>query len=213
MDNEKIPSHVIFANAELEELTNLKRTKVLASEKTIRHDWSQTETCVFFTLYKKNIQANSFLYFVKSDYIFLTIKINDEEVYAIDTFLFSEIEPSKTRINITPMKVEVTLEKETKGLKWIQISKVEKDITSEKKENLLNPFSGKSTQEWDNLTKTLKEEDEGESIDHFFRKIYKDGDDDTRRAMIKSFQTSHGTVLSTNWKDVKNKNYEKVGGM
>lgn len=32
---------------------------------------------------------------------------------------------------------------------------------------------------------------------------------DTRRAMIKSFQTSGGTVLSTNWKEVAEKDYEK----
>ena len=34
-------------------------------------------------------------------------------------------------------------------------------------------------------------------------------DEDTRRAMIKSYQTSGGTVLSTNWKEVKEKDYEK----
>lgn len=32
---------------------------------------------------------------------------------------------------------------------------------------------------------------------------------DTRRAMIKSYQTSGGTVLSTNWKEVREKEYEK----
>lgn len=31
----------------------------------------------------------------------------------------------------------------------------------------------------------------------------------TRRAMIKSYQTSGGTVLSTNWKEVAEKDYEK----
>ncbi|EUT86138.1 hypothetical protein PFAG_02597 [Plasmodium falciparum Santa Lucia] len=56
----------------------------------------------------------------------------------------------------------------------------------------------------------LIKEDKDESVDYFFKKIYNEGDDDTKRAMIKSFQTSGGKVLSTNWKDVKNKQYEQV---
>jgi suppressor of G2 allele of SKP1 len=34
------------------------------------------------------------------------------------------------------------------------------------------------------------------------------GDEDTRRAMMKSFVESNGTVLSTNWKEVGEKPVE-----
>lgn len=42
----------------------------------------------------------------------------------------------------------------------------------------------------------------GDPVNHFFKKLYKDADEDTRRAMMKSYVESNGTALSTNWKEV-----------
>ena len=38
-----------------------------------------------------------------------------------------------------------------------------------------------------------------------FQDLYAKADEDTRRAMNKSYQESNGTVLSTNWKEVGSK--------
>ena len=43
---------------------------------------------------------------------------------------------------------------------------------------------------------------------NFFKQIFANGDPKKRQAMIKSFQTSGGTVLSTDWDDVSKKDYE-----
>ncbi|SBT71112.1 calcyclin binding protein, putative [Plasmodium malariae] len=209
MDNATPTSDNVFTNTELDKLNKLKHSKLAVNESIIRSDFSQTDSSVFFTIYKKNVEKDNFLYYIRDDYLFLTILINEDEIYSLKKNLFSKILPLQTRINVTPMKVEVILEKEVKDLEWSQLEKKEKSIPLQKKENILNPFSGKSTQEWDKLTQSIKEEDDEGGIDNFFKKIYEQGDDDTKRAMIKSFQTSCGTVLSTNWKDVQNKNYEK----
>lgn len=44
--------------------------------------------------------------------------------------------------------------------------------------------------------------DVSDPVQGFFQKIYKDADPDTKRAMIKSYQESNGTSLSTNWSEV-----------
>lgn len=72
-----------------------------------------------------------------------------------------------------------------------------------------------STRDWDAIERDLKKDEENEkpegeeAMNKLFQQIYGDASDDTRRAMVKSFQTSGGTVLSTNWDEVAETDYEK----
>lgn len=73
------------------------------------------------------------------------------------------------------------------------------------------PKGSRARNKWDNLD--LDEERAGEKdgqkgegndeLQGFFQKLYADADDDTRKAMMKSYQESGGTHLSTNWSEVK----------
>ncbi|EWC47477.1 hypothetical protein DRE_00445 [Drechslerella stenobrocha 248] len=49
----------------------------------------------------------------------------------------------------------------------------------------------------------LDDDTTADPVNGFFRKLYKDADPDTQRAMMKSYVESNGTALSTNWADVK----------
>mmetsp|Transcript_29255 Transcript_29255/g.79138 ORF Transcript_29255/g.79138 Transcript_29255/m.79138 type:complete len:424 (+) Transcript_29255:160-1431(+) len=78
--------------------------------------------------------------------------------------------------------------------------------------NKPRPYAGH--RDWDAIEKNIEEDEkkekpEGdEAMNQLFKQIYANANEDTRRAMVKSFQTSGGTVLSTNWDEVKNKDYE-----
>ena len=70
------------------------------------------------------------------------------------------------------------------------------------------PTSSSKYHDWDKLAANIETDEKDEkkegdaALNDLFQKIYKDADDDTRRAMNKSFQESGGTVLSTNGKDI-----------
>jgi suppressor of G2 allele of SKP1 len=53
----------------------------------------------------------------------------------------------------------------------------------------------------------LDDDEEGDPLNGFFKKLYKDASPDTRRAMMKSYIESNGTALSTNWEDVSKKTF------
>lgn len=54
----------------------------------------------------------------------------------------------------------------------------------------------------------IDEYEDGDPANAFFKKLYAGADPDTRRAMVKSFQESGGTALSTDWGEVKKKKVE-----
>lgn len=68
--------------------------------------------------------------------------------------------------------------------------------------------SEKKTEEEDSAGEEEDDEFGGDPANAFFAKLYKNADPDTKRAMMKSFQESNGTTLSTDWKDVGSRTIE-----
>lgn len=79
------------------------------------------------------------------------------------------------------------------------------------------PTSSKKTTNWDALAQSALEEEEkskegassgpnsggDKQLNELFQKLYANATDEQRRAMIKSYQESNGTALSTDWSTVK----------
>lgn len=149
--------------------------------------------------------------------------------------LFAQIDPSQSKFNISPFKIEIELYKTKQGLKWSNLEGTEPIInksTEEQKSEIpaavLDPSVEKAPsyptssrngpKDWDALASSAlksekkdgakdtggdSDEEGGDAMDSFFKKLYKNADPDTKKAMMKSFQESNGTSLSTVWADVK----------
>jgi suppressor of G2 allele of SKP1 len=89
--------------------------------------------------------------------------------------------------------MELQLVKETSHKNWPKL--LAESLPEEAKS--YNPSSSKVKRDWDKIEKDLEREiaKEGDPLNEMFKQIYSQGDENTRKAMIKSFQTSGGTVL------------------
>ena len=141
--------------------------------------------------------------------------------YTISPF-FSKIEKSKSSFRITPHKIEIVLQKAMPGLKWASLegtapieSITAPEPTPKIPEEVLKApayptSSRKGPTNWDTVLEGEDKDEDGAEIDDFFKKLYKDADPDTKRAMMKSYQESNGTALSTSWTEVSSKKTETV---
>lgn len=80
--------------------------------------------------------------------------------------------------------------------------KVASDLTKKKKTKAEEETAKDDAEEAEDDVALADDDDEGDPVNGFFKKLYKDSDPDTRRAMMKSYQESNGTALSTNWSEV-----------
>lgn len=144
--------------------------------------------------------------------------------------LFGNVDTAQSGFNITAYKIEVTLHKAASGLKWsaLQGSSASTATTPGGQQGASTaasaPARAKETapsyptssrngpKNWDDVSSSLlqtrnakgevEEYEDGDPLQGFFKQLYGGADADTRRAMMKSYQESNGTALSTNWGEV-----------
>ncbi|KAL5228896.1 hypothetical protein ABZP36_017161 [Zizania latifolia] len=185
-----------------------------------RHDYYNSATEVVLTIFAKGVSADNVVVDFGEQMLSVSIEVPGEEPYHFQPRLFSKIIPEKSKYQVLSTKVEIRLAK-AEQVSWTSLDykgkpkavpqKIVSPATSAQRPSYP---SSKSKKDWDKLEAEVKKAEKEEKLDgdaalnKFFRDIYGDADEDMRRAMMKSFVESNGTVLSTNWKDVGSKKIE-----
>ncbi|XP_063415633.1 protein SGT1 homolog isoform X1 [Mytilus trossulus] len=194
---------------------------VLNAPVKAKHDWYQTQTHVVLTILIKNVPKDDCHVDVQERSLSCTVKLPSGNDYSLELDLAHNVIPDKTLTKVLSSKIEIKMKKQAE----IQWKKLEGDGQEEEKIKQIPiqnptdtthkyPTSSHKTRNWDKLEQEVKEEEKTEKLEgdaalnKLFQQIYSDGTDETKKAMMKSFSESGGTVLSTNWGEIGEKKTE-----
>ncbi|CAI5532009.1 unnamed protein product [Closterium sp. Naga37s-1] len=182
-----------------------------------RHEFYQSATTVVVTVFAKGIALEQLKVQIGEQVLSVVIEsTNDEPPYFLQLRLFGKVDPAQSKHVLMSTKIEVRLAK-AEAIHWTALEATRRpavvqpvnvsDETAEKLKHMY-PSSRKQHVNWDQLEAEVKAEEKDEKLEgdaalnKLFQDIYAGADEETRRAMNKSFVESEGTVLSTNWKEV-----------
>ncbi|CCM06323.1 uncharacterized protein FIBRA_08575 [Fibroporia radiculosa] len=175
-----------------------------------RHDFYESDEKLTLSVYDKN--ADPALVSVKLGPRSLSYENGDTKL-ALEP-LKGQIDTAKSDFSVGKVKIEIRLVKAAPG-RWGGLVGASPDVLAPSPaQGAPEPAPRRTQKNWDAVTATILDADKGASTDEdpnaggdaavngFFQKLYADADEDTRRAMLKSYQESGGTTLSTNWDEV-----------
>lgn len=184
--------------------------------KTIKHDWYQTEATVVVTVLVKNVQPDKLYINFSENSLNVDLTV-DEHEQKLEYYLAHKIVPEQCSYKITPSKIEIKLSK-LEGLRWDKLEgdpekEVPKIISQASAVQITDgppPYpTSKKGKDWSAIEKDMKDQEskekrEGkEAVNQLFQEIYSKGSDEVKKAMNKSYIESGGTVLSTNWEEIR----------
>eukprot|EP00451_Oxyrrhis_marina_P033622 CAMPEP_0204365514 /NCGR_PEP_ID=MMETSP0469-20131031/41956_1 /ASSEMBLY_ACC=CAM_ASM_000384 /TAXON_ID=2969 /ORGANISM="Oxyrrhis marina" /LENGTH=381 /DNA_ID=CAMNT_0051354579 /DNA_START=43 /DNA_END=1188 /DNA_ORIENTATION=- len=188
--------------------------RAISGRPKIRHEWYQSTSHVMITIFAKKCTKDDVNVEFEDRQVGVNIKLpgSDGEEYQQEWSLAFPVDPAGCSCEVTPVKVELKLKKLEADNHWKSLEP--KDLPIAAEVPAAYPTSRPQKKDWASIDKEIDaelkaEKPEGEeALNTLFRQIYSNASEDTRRAMVKSFQTSGGTVLSTNWDEVARADYE-----
>jgi len=158
------------------------------------------------TVFAKGIKAEHLHVDILEQSLSANIKLSADNTYMLDLELAGPVVPTESKSSIMNTKIEISLKKAA-PLKWPTLEKTENSKVLHW-DSHVTPNAPPANQQKKNWDKIATEEigteklDGDEGLNKVFQDIYSNASEEQRRAMIKSFTESGGTVLSTNWQDV-----------
>eukprot|EP01112_Ceratiomyxa_fruticulosa_P009119 TRINITY_DN2379_c0_g1_i4.p1 TRINITY_DN2379_c0_g1~~TRINITY_DN2379_c0_g1_i4.p1 ORF type:complete len:932 (-),score=227.25 TRINITY_DN2379_c0_g1_i4:192-2987(-) len=183
-----------------------------SSASQIRHEWYQNNTHVFVSIFAKGVKKDQLNVDISEESLSVNIKLISGKEYVLDLELCDSVEVPQCTYEILSTKIEIKLKK-TRQVKWdtleSTVPKEEKDKDG-KKPNIRPwdaPTETKPAQK--NWEKIVTESAGTEGLDDrdpqakFWQDLFADASEEERRAIMKSYTESGGTVLNMNWGEVK----------
>ena len=176
-----------------------------------RHEWFQTDTHVNVDVFAKGIKKPALDVAFGEQNLCVTIKLDTGSEFVLDFELADKIVIAESSFELLSTKIEIKMKK-SKVARWKTLENTGEGATqvwdSQLDASQPNPASlypsSRGAKNWDAIAKS-DEEDKlsgDHALNNLFRTIYKDASEEQRRAMMKSYVESNGTVLSTNWEEV-----------
>ncbi|KAJ7293556.1 SGS domain-containing protein [Mycena rebaudengoi] len=179
---------------------------------TLRHEFYETDERLTLSIFDRGANADE----VKVQFDPRKLSYTNGEKSLVLEPLKGQINPDASEYSVGKVKIEIRLAKSVLG-RWGGLVGDSPDplANSASTSAPATTTSIKPKKNWEGITtgilsaekeKTSEEDPNvgGDStLNSFFQKIYGDADEDTRKAMMKSYQESGGTTLSTNWDEVK----------
>lgn len=178
----------------------------------IKHDHYQTDAYVNVSVMIKGLADADVECGFGERSLSVTAKLHTGADYSLELDLWNSIVPAESSFVVRKTKIDIKLKKAS-PVRWAALEgdgTTEAAVVMESAEAIAakRATTVKSGKDWDALVVDIKKEEEEEkpegeaALNSLFKKIYGDGDDATKRAMMKSYQESGGTVLSTNWGEI-----------
>ncbi|KAK9895546.1 SGS-domain-containing protein [Cystobasidium minutum MCA 4210] len=199
-----------------------------AATPKIKKEWYQNDKNVYVTFLTRQYIPDLTQATVKvelqsrSASVTITVPDKPDGVYDLDP-LARSINVEASSYKVGKVKIELVLAKAQPGIAWKQLDGVDEEgsntaptsISTSSSSSHGYPSSSRKKVNWDALAAQAVKEDEtkydpndpnaggDKAVNELFQKLYAGATDDQRRAMIKSYQLSGGTSLSTNWAEVE----------
>jgi suppressor of G2 allele of SKP1 len=178
----------------------------------LKFDWYQNANTAYVSYKANSPESASQVEVVFSEHSY-ELKLDGKSLAVVE--LINPIIPDQSSKSAVVKKLEIKLAKKDVGANWMGLEKGGKQSLMAASASVPQtsgppsyPSSKRKDFNYDKLDKQMQKEldaekPEGEgALNSMFQQIYANSTEETRRAMIKSYQTSGGTVLSTNWDEV-----------